>query len=622
MTLADKAEKALRIVAEAPVMVYDVETSGVDWKRNKVVGYVITLDEENNFYIPVRHGGGGNLADPDCGPLQKPDDTTKTHRFEKALAKAFKLRTEAKLVTVGHNIKFDAHMSYTHGIDIGRYLEDTQLMEALLDEFARMGLDDCAQSHGVAAKKGAELYELMASMFGGKPDRYTQMENFWRLAGDEPLAVEYAMGDGTTTKAVREAQLPKLEEQDLMAVAKLENRLIRTVFKMERKGIRVDEKRIPIVERDIKKQLDQVLSELPAEFNANSAAHVKAYLESQGVTNWPTTAPTSRFPQGQPSFAEKWLKTHEPGQRIIDVRRLTGLGSKFITPLKEEHLFNGRVHTNLNQLKGDEYGTISGRFSSNGPNLQQVPKRNKELAKIFRSLFIPDDGMDFYEGDYSQCEPRLFAHYSDCKLLVDGYSADPPRDMHAIVAEMLGVERDPTAKRMGMGIITGMQGKALAGHMNWDLRKAYEMLHAFFESFPEIQDFQNVATQTFRDEEFVFTLLGRRCRLDNPRFAYRAVSRIIQGGNADILKYKLLEADKWIEDQKNGIELLLTVHDSFEWQAPKGAKGQKASQELVRIMEDVQKPPFNLRVPFKVDMHRGPNWAVATFGPEEKKNAA
>jgi DNA polymerase-1 len=608
ITLGEQAEQALRAVREAKLIAYDVETSGLDVRRCNNVGYVITESAENNWYIPVRHAGGANLNDPNCGPLQTPHDISPHHRFEIELAKAFAERRQKGLITVGHNIKFDMHMSAKHGIMVGRDAEDTQLNEAMLNEFARsFSLASCATYHGVTAKKGEELYEHLARLFGGKADRKI-MSEYWRTAGDDEIAVDYAKGDGITTLELRDSQMVKIEAEDMAVIHRVESRLIWTTFRMEFKGIKADEEYIGELLDGVDKKLAAAMEKLPARFNVRSGPQMKKLMEEAGHLDWPTTE------LGNPSFTEKWLKGHEAGKAVIAVRQLTNLKNTFVLPLKDRHIVNGRIHTTLHQLKADEFGTISGRYSCSDPNLQAIHKRNKELGRLFRAIFIADEGKDFWEGDYSQCEPRLYAHYSQEPALLNGYNSSPFRDVHDVVAQMLQVERDPTAKRMNMGIFTGMQPKTFASHMEWPLDRAAAAHADWFAAFPGIRNFQDTAKKVFRSRGYVRTIMGRRCRLDDARFAYRGVSRIIQGSNADILKYMLLVADEFAESVDDELELLMTVHDSVNWQAPSGERGEKMSREMIALCSDVQCEPFNLRVPFVMDTGHGKNWAIATYG--------
>lgn len=621
MNLLEQAKAALELVRNEPVIAYDTETSGVDWKRNQPVGYVITKSVNENYYIPVRHGGGGNLADPNVPPLQTPTDKSPQHWFEKELAEAFRERIAKGFLTIGHNLKFDKHFSANQGIDIGRNCEDTSINEPMLDEHQKSySLESCAARRGVTAKKGEELYQHMARLFGCKADR-NSMEHFWRLAGNDPIAVEYALGDGVTTLELREAQYPLLIEKDAQGnsmefIHSVESRLIHTLFRMERRGWRVDEQYIDHLRKAIEEEIEEARGKFPAGFNERSPTDTRKAFENAGITNWPTTA------RGAPSFTEKFLKQSDVGKAIMTIRQLSNLLSKFVDPLKDRHMFEGRVHANLNQLKSDDSGTISGRLSCSDPNLQAVTKRNKKLGPRFRRCFIADPGYDLYENDYSQCEPRLFGHYSNEPALIKGYSANPPRDMHAVVADMLQVERDPTAKRMNMGILTGMQKKTFAEHMDWPLEKASKAFDDWFRGFPGIKTFQNKAKAAILSRGYVRTILGRFCRLDDVRFAYKATSKIIQGGNADIIKLKLLLIDMWLEEMGDVAHLIMTIHDSIIFQAPKGPEGEAIAAKIMEIATDVQSAPINLRLPFVMDSGKGDNWAEATYGPDAVKEAA
>lgn len=608
---AEKAETALRLVREAPVIAYDTEGSGLDWTENFPIGYVVTVPELS-VYVPTRHGGGGNLPDKNVKIPTSPTDPYVQHKFEKELAKAFEDRRRLGLKIIGHHLKFDCHMSANVGIMLGRALTDTQNRETLLDEYAKKySLEASAERRKVTAKKSVVMYEHLANLFGIPNDKQS-MGHFWRTAGDDPIAVDYAEGDGITTLELYDKQQVLIEEEGLGVVDNLENELIWTLFRLERKGIKVDDKYLGELADRLDTQIAQIEAKLPDGFNPRSPIQMQKYIEGAGRTDWPTTA------LGSPSFTEKWLKTFPEGKLVVDLRKKTNMKNTFIIPLSTEHFVNGRVHANLNQLKTDEFGTAA-RLSCSDPNLQQVPKHDKELAPLFRLGFIADEGFDFYEADYSQCEPRLFAHYSKDVNLVAGYSQVPFRDAHQVVADLLKVERDPTAKRMNMGIFTGMYPKTFAAHMGWDIETATEKWNLWFEMFPAVRDFQETASRLIKQRGYVKTLLGRRGRLDNPRFAYKATSKIIQGGNADILKWKLVELDKFCEAIEEYIQLLMTVHDSIEWQAEKSTRGEKASQEILRIMNEVQGEPFNLRVPFSVDVHNGATWAHATFGDKLEK---
>ena len=167
---------------------------------------------------------------------------------------------------------------------------------------------------------------------------------------------------------------------------------------------------------------------------------------------------------------------------------------------------------------------------------------------------------------------------------------------------------------MNMGILTGMQPRTFAAHMEWPLDKATEAHVAWFRAFPGIRDFQSGAKKAILARGYVRTLCGRRCNLDRPDFAYKATSKIIQGGQADMMKYKLVEIDEYFESLGDVAQLLLSIHDSVIFQAPIGSVGDEIRARVVEILEDVRGPPFNLRVPFVAEGGTGPDWATATYG--------
>lgn len=981
--LHENAEKALRMVREAKNLTYDTEGTGVDWRFNHNVGYVVGAPREDDsisggdvVYVPVRHGSGGNLLGG--RPMTSPTEGFVLHPFEAELAKAFEERNRSKPHgrVVGHNMKFDVHMSANSGIMLGRHLACTQNMAAMADEYARRySLEAVSERYDVTAKKGDEMYAHLAGLFGG-PAARASMGNFWRTSGVDPVVNEYATGDGVSTWEVYVKLKRLLEDQDMTVVMNLENDLIWTVFRMERTGIKVDMTRVDELRSATEAKISGLLAEFPVGFNTRSPVHMRKAMEDAGYTDWPLTE------KGAPSFAEKWLKKNPLGKKIIEIRQNSNLISSFINPLAEKHVFNGRVHATLNQLKNDDKGTISGRFSCSDPNLQQVPKRVKNIAKPFRRLFVADEGWTFWERDFSQCfvagtkvsvpttpetpegtiniediqpgqlvysfdqrnnkvvlrpvvwagqtgvkkvarvkwwsgtgkgrsfgeivstpdhvfydyegspvtpeqmsgrlnpnrarsgnrlairmralsrtveghngrdyvfigpsgqkrilehrlvyndihgwspeqvhhvdnnpfnnspsnleglsdadhrakhrpnsvdpseivsllkqglyktevaeqlgctvhaveywrqklvpghtipkgagridvnevyywldrglnyadtalqlgcaaptvryhalrrgqprvkrpvpankiergpvlqflaeggsvsaaarafecskrlvtliqkeaqnhvvydvedvegeqpvyclqveethcmyvndllvancEPRLFAHYSQAPKLLEGYNSTPFRDMHTVTAEMLGVERDPTAKRMGMGILTGMQSKSLAGHMGCDEKQAQIWMNQFFDAYPEIKGFQDKAKSRLKSRGYVHTLLGRRCRLEDARFAYRGTSKIIQGSNADIVKLKLLEADRLCEDNGDIVRVLMTVHDSYNGQYQNTPEARALFEHMVREMAEVQVDPFNLSVPFILEGTEGGDWCEATFGPEKE----
>jgi len=581
---------ALRLVRTAPVIAYDTETTGLDYS-SVVCGYVIT-DRDNSLYIPVRHEPGGNIVD--------------VEDFEHELAQAFKDRARAGLRTVGHSLHFDMRMSRRHGVQLFGPLEDTEINEGLLQDDARVfNLEDSCVRRGVTPKKGTELYAELARRFGGLPTRES-MKHYWRLEGDNALAVDYATGDGVSTLALWEAQQPLLDERpfdkdDLRQVWKLECDLIPYVDRINAKGVKVSQENYERVKAGIDEQIALAKTKLPPGFNVRSPGEIQKLYEANGISDFAKT------PAGKPSFTEKWLEQNEIGNLILAVRRLEKADSSFMVPLVQTNNVGGRVHPILHQSKNDDSGAVGGRFSCSEPNLQAFPKRNKVIGKLVRQLIVPDFG-HIYDADFGQQEPRLFAHYSEDKKLIEGYSQMPPVDLHDLAIEITGRDRDG-AKRLGMGILTMLGEKSLAGHMGYSLAEAKADKQRYLGGFPKIRDFQQLAMRVAKHRGLIRTLLGRIAHVDFD-FAYKAVSRIIQGGGADISKTVLLRICQFAETCPQPIDILMTVHDSFMFQCEPDAP----IKEMVALMEDLQTPPFNLKVPIPVEVGRGLDWAEASYG--------
>lgn len=617
-TIKQKAVRAIEMVRTLPVLSYDTETSGLDWRVNFPVGYVIGSTAEDMVYIPVRHGGGGNLADMDMMALPtEPDGDWEVHWFEKELAAAFRYRTKNAVgPVIGHNLKFDCHFSANAGVMLGRDLVCSQNTECLIYEYANgFSLDSCSQRHGVTVKLGQPMYDHLSRTFG-VPTTKKSMSEYWKLAGNDKMAVDYACGDGVSAIELYQKQKTKMVENELLTVYSLENRLIWTLFRMERRGVRLDMDYLSKLNGIIDAQLAEALECLPKGFNARSPLQVRAWCEKHGKTNWPKTV------KGNPSFDEKFLNSFVEGQMVVRVRKWKHLSSSFVTPLVEEHEFKGRVHCNLNQLKGDDSGTVA-RLSCSRPNLQQIPKRNKEIAQLLRKVFIADEGMEFNEADFSQCEPRLFACYARDKNLLDGYC--PPEgeeevDVHDLVAAHYGIQRgagspgDPGAKTINMGMFNGMYQKTLALHLGCSLSEAHGHWDNWFRLFPGIKMFQEKAGRVLRERGYVTTKIGRRGHWQGKPRDNTGPSKIIQNGAADVMKWKLVEMDMYLESQGDLDHMLFSVHDSAVFQTRANAEGRAARAHLLVLMADVQSEPFNLIVPFKCDLDTGANWAEASFG--------
>jgi DNA polymerase-1 len=469
------------------------------------------------------------------------------------------------------------------------------------------GLAEVSKRYGVEVKKGADLYAEIARRFGGLPDAKS-MQHFHKMPGDHPLVVEYAVGDGVSTLQVWEKQQVVLDRDDLRRVWKLECDLIPYLARMHNRGLRIDSDYSARVSVDIAAAIEEAQKKFPPGFNVRSPKDVEGIYRANGFGD----TDFDRTEKGAVSFREGWLAGNEIGGLILGVRRLEKARDSFIAPLIDTHNIGGRVHPVLNQSKSDDYGVAGARLSCSEPNLQAFPKRNIDVGRVVRRLVIADEDMILEEADAKQQEPRFFTHYSEDQALVDGYR-NGTMDMHDRAASILGLDRE-VAKRLGMGMLTMMSVPTLAVHMKCDPVTARELHHGFLHgAFPLIREFQDTAISVFKRRGYVKTLMGRRAYCDNPRFAYRAVSRIIQNNGGDHIKLCMLRANQY-EDAYPDVQMLLSIHDSLMWQRVP----DHPPTELIKIIENVA-TEMGVIVPIPFGLGSGTDWARASYGEKLDK---
>lgn len=607
VSLSSTIDTVMRRMTDCPVVVYDCETDGLDWRHNKIVGHVFTFGPapQDSYYVPVRHGDGGNATQP--------------LKFENAIAKIANVRQDIRWVF--HNgAAFDLKFMFRVGVLPVGALEDTMINMSLINEYTSMSLDGCCKYFRVQGKKGDELYARLAAKYGGTADR-NQMANFHRLPGNDPVAVDYACGDGTSTWQLWEEQQKELDLQQLRRVWATECELIPVLLRMMTRGIKVNEDRLHRIKdvcddryRDAKRR-----ARLPDDFNDRSPMQMEKLFRDAGITNYPRTAPTKGKPDGQPSFTKAWLSQTPLGQSIVEAREYRHLVNSFLTPLIERHLWNGRVHTNYNQTRGEDFGVITGRMSSNDPNLQQVHKRNEKLGRMFRSIFVPDRDMVWGESDYSQIEPRLLAHYSGCRVLLDGYKAVPSVDAHGAVAkaiwgESYTKEQRQRGKTVNQTLISGGGKNKIIAELGLSERDGNQLWNDYFQAMPEIRELQKKSTRVYEQRGYVRSLDGRRARLDDPKFSYKAINRLLQCGNAAILKSAMVTIDGYLKSRGDETHLINNCHDALSFQFH--PEHRDDYDEALRLMT-AEGEKYDLVVPLEVDHDEGDDWSIATWGPEK-----
>jgi DNA polymerase I-like protein with 3'-5' exonuclease and polymerase domains len=429
----------------------------------------------------------------------------------------------------------------------------------------------------------------------------------------------------------------ELKEHDLWNIWDLETSLIPMMCDMRQAGVRVDVRKAEQAKRMFKKRSvalkDEIHRLTGVRVEPWAAASVATVFDALGL-HYPRNKTEQRdmFRKGgSPSFTKQWLSAHDHpvAQMIVSLREVDKADSTFIDSiLRHEH--KGRIHTEFHQLRSDDGGTVTGRFSSSNPNLQQIPARDPEIKKIMRGLFIPEDGTQWGSFDYSSQEPRLLVHFAASirgperhDMIDDVVKAynEGDVDLHQMVADFAGITRKE-AKVVNLGIMYGMGKAKLAKQLGITEEAAGGLLATHHNKVPFVKGLADLATQQAAKNGLIRTLLGRRCNfhLWEPRtygynqplpfdkaiatygqplrraFTYKALNKLIQGSAADQTKKAMADC------HAEGLLPMLTVHDELCFSV-------ESAEQAARIQEIMETGLSHvLKVPSKVDAEMGNNW--------------
>lgn len=602
---------------------FDLETQGLDPLRGAfIAGIGLKTESGIRDYYPIKHQGG-----PNC-------DEQNTLRWLRDNLRGFK----GELIGANSNL-FDCLFLAVNDIYAPNAIfHDIQWAEPLIDEYAESySLESLGQKY---KGKGKESY---LEKFYGKD---------WKKYFSEihpGHAVEYVLTDLDLPPIILEKQKQELARQQLTELFELECRLAPLLIHMKLRGVPVDIPKAEKLEVELRQKYQESLQQIKAlvgfEVNPSASKSIAKAFDSLGLV-YPLTQ------KGNPSFQNQWLKAHKhPFTNMLnEAREYEKLRGTFVEGYILNGHINGRIHASFHPLRRaddeGERGTISGRFSSTGPNLQNIPTRT-DLGKLIRELFISEQGMRFYSADYSQMEYRLLVHYAttaNCKgvgAAFKAYKDNPDTDFHQMVADLTGLDRKP-AKNLNFGLCYGMGVKKLAASLNLvdsngeALPEALEIMDTYHSRAPFIKEIYNLASERAQKQGFVRTILGRRCRFNlyEPQWrdegtfmpalpyqqalgaygskikrsgTHKALNRILQGSNADATKRAMVNIWESGLLKEGNITLGLTVHDELDGSVADGAEGVKALGQLKELMTDSVK----LKVPVLVSSGTGDNWAAA-----------
>ena len=598
-------------LSDAKFIAIDLETRDPDLKakgsgaiqgHGEIVGIAVAVEGWSGYY-PIAHEGGGNM-----------DRRIVLEWFKKVCA------TDA--VKIFHNAMYDVCWIKSYGIPINGHLIDTMVMASLIDEnrlwyslnsisFDYLGevknekaLKEAAESWGIDPKK--ELYKLPAMYVGS-----------------------YAEKDAELTLELFKVLSREITKQNLTNVFDLETQLFPCLIDMKFKGVSVDIERAHKLKQQLCKQEEELLLKVKKETGLDVqiwAARSIAKVFDKLSLSYARTEKTQ-----SPSFTKIFLSTHlhPMVKNIAKAREINKAHTTFIDTILK-HQYRGRIHADINPIRSDQGGTVTGRFSYSNPNLQQIPARNKELGPMIRSLFVPEKNHKWGCFDYSQQEPRLVVHYAattepicfdkSVKNIVNKFKDDSV-DFHQTVADMANISRTQ-AKTINLGLFYGMGKAKLQAELGLNTKEeAEELFNTYHTNVPFVRDLMNYTSKTAQTSGSIGTLLGRRCRFNKwepnqfgmhkpmeleeaertygrgrirRAFTYKALNKLIQGSAADMTKKAMVDL------YKEGVIPHIQIHDELDI----SVESDDAAKKIIDIMENA----VSLEVPNKVDYESGKTW--------------
>jgi len=568
--------------------------SGSVVKAGDVVGISLAVLGWSGYY-PIAHEGGGNMD-------------------RKKVLKWFQGVLNTPATKIFHNAMYDVCWIRALGLSINGKIVDTMIASALVDENQmRYDLNNCSKRYTGKTKSETELYEAAKSWgVDAKAEMYKLPAIY---------VGAYAEKDAEITLELWQELKKEILHQDLNSIFELETELFPCLVDMRFLGVRVDIEAAHQLKDKLSLEEKECLQLVKKETGVDTqiwAARSIAQVFEKLRLPFDRTEKTN-----SPSFTKNFLQNHPHPlvKRIARAREINKAHTTFIdTILKHNH--KGRIHAEINQLRGDNGGTVTGRFSYSNPNLQQIPARDKQLGPAIRSLFIPEEGHTWGCFDYSQQEPRLVVHYATLQNLygvdevMEAYK-EGDADFHTIVADMAEIPRSQ-AKTINLGLFYGMGKNKLQAELGVSKEKAEELFRQYHNKVPFVRQLMDNVMQRSQDRGQIRTLLGRLCRfhLWEPNqfgihkalphdaalaehgpgikraYTYKALNRLIQGSAADMTKKAMIEL------YKEGITPHIQVHDELDISVSDNA------DKIKQIMEDA----VSLEVPNKVDYESGPNW--------------
>ncbi|MEA1953810.1 MAG: DNA polymerase I [Campylobacterota bacterium] len=580
----EKLNAVVETLDKDAIVAFDTETTGLDTKVAKMVGFSFCVDDNKAYYVPVGHSYLG---------------VEEQVSIEDAISALKKLLTHN---IVGQNLKFDfSLLNNQYGFKEIMPYADTMIMAWLSDPSSKVGLD--------ALAKKFFKYEM-------KPfkEMVKKGEDFSAVAIDD--ATFYAAEDAWMTFMLYGTLKKKMELSSLTHLLKeakeVEYPFMNVLIRMERLGIKIDPSRLETLQKTLSEDLAKLTKEIytlsGSEFNIRSTQQLGNVLFTQiglkGGKKTKTGYSTNE------SVLNSLLGEHPIIEKILSYREYQKILSTYVDPLLKLARSDeeSRIYTSFGQT-----GTATGRLSSRDPNLQNIPVRSS-LGRSVREAFVAKEGYRLVSIDYSQIELRLLAHFSQDAALLEAFNNGV--DIHLATSTVLfgeakAKEKRSFAKSVNFGLLYGMGPKKLSDELGISSAEAKEIIGNYFASFPTVKSFLESIQERVKIDGYVETILKRRRIFDyesangmqKAAFMRESVNTVFQGSAADLIKLSMNQIDSMINQENLDAFMLLQIHDELIFEI-KEESVEEVSQRFVHTMESVLK----LDVPLECSVSVGDSW--------------
>ena len=565
--------------------------------RGHIAGIAVSVEGWSGYY-PIGHEQGGNL--------------------DKKLVLNWlqDLFNQQDTKFIFHNAMYDVCWLRSSGLNIKGKIVDTMIAASLIDENRMSYRLDTLAKHYIGLGKDEKVLLEAAKDYG-----LDAKKDMWRLPA--LFVGQYAERDAESTLKLWQRLNMELHNQELIDVFNLETKLFPCLVDMRFKGVRVDLEKADKIKKDLMLQENKIINKIKDLTGIDVEIHAARSIAKAFDK---LKLPYDRTEKsGEPSFTKNFLQNHphELARSIADAREINKAHTTFIDSITK-HAVNGRIHADINQIRSDDGGTVTGRFSMSNPNLQQIPARHPELGPLIRSIFIPEEKHLWGSFDYSQQEPRILVHYAKLQNLegvdeiVEAYNQGDA-DFHQVVADMAGIERKQ-AKTINLGLMYGMGKNKLMAELGLMKESAEKLIKQYHTKAPFVKKLMDNVTRKAENHGKIRTLGGRACHFDlwqpvqfgvfkplpleqarkeydeplKRAFTYKALNKLIQGSAADMTKKSMVAL------YENGIIPHIQIHDEVDI----SVVSDKQAEDIIEIMEAA----VELKVPNKVDYEKGNSW--------------